>query len=598
MIEGRDTGGEPPRLSVEATMSQSQVSFDGRWYVVEIRHNDLNKYEIVRAKSEYEVREKAAAKLAQWNQAWVKKAALQQAAYAREAAARTKEAKKELAGQRTTEAQAVVGGLDHILADTLSRDDRLNWDGLKDHTRFGKPKPEIPAPTPLPQPSIPPPPVRGDAKYTPQLGLLDHIIAKRKEAKLQRADALYDIDYRVWQQTKESIGKQALADRKDFEQRLAAWRAQVQDAEKQWEAERKQFGEEQARSNATIDQLKEQYLSGSHDAVLAYCNQVLTQSQYPPVLPQPEFGLDYDSETKILVVEYVLPGPEDMPRLKGVKYVQSWDALDEVPLSESVVNSLYDRVVYQIVLRTIHELYEADTINALEAIVFNGWVNSIDKATGQVANACIVSVHAGRSEFLAINLGLVNPKECFRKLKGVGSSELHGLSAVPPVLQMDRNDSRFISSREIAEGMDEGTNLAAMDWEDFEHLIRELFEQEFAQGGGEVKVTQASRDRGVDAVAFDPDPIRGGKIVIQAKRYTNTVDVSAVRDLYGTVVNEGATKGILVTTSNYGPEAYEFAKGKPLTLLTGGNLLSLLEKHGHKARIDLAEAKRLQQEGL
>jgi len=132
-----------------------------------------------------------------------------------------------------------------------------------------------------------------------------------------------------------------------------------------------------------------------------------------------------------------------------------------------------------------------------------------------------------------------------------------------------------------------------MDWEDFEHLIRELFGQEFSNNGGEVKVTQASRDGGVDVVAFDPDPIRGGKIVIQAKRYTNTVGVSAVRDLYGTVMNEGATKGILVTTSDFGPDAYQFAKGKPLTLLNGGNLLHLLEKHGHRARINLNEAKEI-----
>lgn len=108
-----------------------------------------------------------------------------------------------------------------------------------------------------------------------------------------------------------------------------------------------------------------------------------------------------------------------------------------------------------------------------------------------------------------------------------------------------------------------------------------------------MKITQASRDGGVDAVAFDPDPIRGGKIVIQAKRYTNTVGVSFVRDLYGTVMNEGATKGILVTTSDYGPDAYEFDKGKPLTLLNGGNLLRMLVKHGHKAKIDIKEAKKI-----
>lgn len=110
-------------------------------------------------------------------------------------------------------------------------------------------------------------------------------------------------------------------------------------------------------------------------------------------------------------------------------------------------------------------------------------------------------------------------------------------------------------------------------------MVRELFAAELSAAGGEVKVTPASRDGGVDAIAFDPDPIRGGKIVIQAKRYTNPVDVSSVRDLYGTVLNEGATKGILITTSSFEPDAYQFAKGKPLTLLDGGHLLHLLAKH-------------------
>jgi restriction system protein len=156
---------------------------------------------------------------------------------------------------------------------------------------------------------------------------------------------------------------------------------------------------------------------------------------------------------------------------------------------------------------------------------------------------------------------------------------------------MRRDDGRFVTAREIANTLDESMNLAAMDWEDFEHLIRELFEKEFSSTGGQVMVTQASRDAGVDAVVFDPDPIRGGKIVIQAKRYTNTVGVAAVRDLYGTVLNEGATKGVLVTTSDYGPDAYAFAKDKPLVLLNGANLLYLLEKHGHSAKIDIKAAR-------
>ena len=50
--------------------------------------------------------------------------------------------------------------------------------------------------------------------------------------------------------------------------------------------------------------------------------------------------------------------------------------------------------------------------------------------------------------------------------------------------------------------------------QNFQQLVRELFELEFARNGGEVRVTQASRDGGVDAVIFDPDPLRGGKIIV------------------------------------------------------------------------------------
>ena len=135
-----------------------------------------------------------------------------------------------------------------------------------------------------------------------------------------------------------------------------------------------------------------------------------------------------------------------------------------------------------------------------------------------------------------------------------------------------------------------------MDWQEFEQLVRQVLEMEFGKNGGEVRVTQASRDGGVDAVIFDPDPLRGGKIIVQAKRYTNTVPVSAVRDLYGTLINEGASSGILITTSDYGPDSYDFAKDKPLKLLNSGHLLALLQKNGMHGYIDLEEAKRLLKE--
>jgi restriction system protein len=62
--------------------------------------------------------------------------------------------------------------------------------------------------------------------------------------------------------------------------------------------------------------------------------------------------------------------------------------------------------------------------------------------------------------------------------------------------------------------------------------------------------------------------------------------VSAIRDLFGTLQNEGASKGILVTTSGFGKAAFDFAAGKPMELLDGSNLLYLLAEHaGIEAKI-------------
>lgn len=359
--------------------------------------------------------------------------------------------------------------------------------------------------------------------------------------------------------------------------------------------EKKRSREDQLRASyehdhANWEKQLQDYSSGKPKAVLRYCLTTLSKSRYPKQFPR-SGKLHYNASTKMLMVDYQLPAPDDLPTLREVRYVQSRDEFDEKHISDDELRRRYDQVLYQIVLRTLHELLALDKAEVIEAIVFNGFVDSIDPSTGQEVYACIISVMAKKDEFLQINLENVDPKACFKKLKGVGSSKLHSLTPVAPVLVLDREDKRFIEGYKVVDGLQEGDNLAAMDWEDFEHLVRELFEKEFSGPNSEVKVTRASRDGGIDAVVFDPDPLHGGKVVIQAKRYTNTVGVSAVRDLYGSVMNEGANKGILVTTSDYGPDAHQFAKDKPLVLLSGSNLLHLLQKHGHKAYIDLKEAK-------
>jgi len=543
---------------------------------LEVRHDGLNKYRVIRGKDKGEVEEKARVQLVVWEGMWQRKLAAERKALEREQKALDKETKLQLADERTREALEALTEIENILKSSLDAGELFDWESLKEHFEFPEKKPDPPKLQKTPKA-----PVKTDWKYRPQLGLIDKVIGSRKQRRITEAESKFSKDTSAWEEEKQRIITQN-----------AELEAQYQEKLDKWEEEQREFMEKQQQHNSQIDKRSKEYLAMEPYAVADYCEYVLQASEYPEEFPK-QFDLDYNPDTKTLIVEYSLPSIEHVPSLKGVKYVQTRDEFSESFLSATALNALYDSLIYQITLRTIYELYESNTANAIDSVVFNGWVKSIDRSTGQEINPCILSLQAGRAEFSALNLANVDPKACFRNLKGVGSSKLYSLTPVAPILNIDREDSRFIESYAVAGDLGESTNLAAMDWEDFEHLIRELFEKEFSETGGEVKITQASRDRGVDAIAFDPDPIRGGKVVIQAKRYTNTVGVSAVRDLYGTVMNEGATKGILVTTSNYGPDAYEFAKGKPLTLLTGSNLLHLLEKHGHKATIDLKAAKKI-----
>jgi restriction system protein len=549
-------------------------------YTVEVKHEGLNKYHAFRGPDARILQERANALADRWREEFARKEAADAHRSARARSAQAKEAKKALAAEKSAEAQAEHDRLSTLLESALKAASAIDWEKLKNKTPFREVKPVLAA-----EPARPSEPRADDSVFAPAISFLDRLIASRRARKEAAARERFDAACSRWRDE---------CARVEAECEQAKQRHVV--AVSEWEAKKAAYAAERAVENSRVDERRDTYLSRNADAIADYCESVLNNSSYPSYFPG-DFELDYVEATKTLIVDYQLPPKEEIPRTQEVRYVQSKDEFKEVPIADAQFNKLYDSVLYQIALRSVHELLTADVVGALDAVAFNGWVKSIDPATGKETTGCILSLLVGRKEFEAINLAAVEPKACFKSLKGVASSALHSLTPIAPVLQMDKADRRFIDSYGVVGSLGDETNLASIPWEDFEHLIREIFEQEFAQAGGEVKVTQASRDGGVDAVAFDPDPIRGGKIVIQAKRYTHTVGVAAVRDLYGTVHNEGATKGILVTTSDYGPDAYEFARGKPLTLLSGSNLLHLLAKHGHRARIDLVEARRLAANG-
>ncbi len=89
----------------------------------------------------------------------------------------------------------------------------------------------------------------------------------------------------------------------------------------------------------------------------------------------------------------------------------------------------------------------------------------------------------------------------------------------------------------------------------FEELIAELF----CGFGYEVELTQQTRDGGKDIIAVRRNEVLV-KYLIECKRPDSGgyVSVGAVRELYGVKTSEGATKGIMVTTAYFSPDAKMF----------------------------------------
>jgi restriction system protein len=353
---------------------------------------------------------------------------------------------------------------------------------------------------------------------------------------------------------------------------------------RQFQANREAFVKRTKEKDEEIDQLKNGYKSLDPGAVVTYNTMVLERSKYPPNFPR-DFRLAYAKESKELIVDRELPTPGVVPIEKEWRYIKSKDEVEQKPRKPVECKELYQDVIASLALRTCHEVFAADQGKTIDVVVFNGSLRTLDPATGNNIRPCLISLRVTKERFQKIKLASIDKLVCLRNLGAQVSPRPSEIQAVKPIVEFDMIDKRFVDQTNILADLESRPNLMDLNPFEFEHLIANLF----SQIGLETKLTQSSRDGGVDAVAFDMRPVIGGKVVIQAKRYKNTVGVSAVRDLYGTMLNEGANKGILVTTSGYGPDAFEFAKDKPIELIAGGQLLFLLEQVGVKARIIFPE---------
>src|SRR5207245_6554787 len=132
--------------------------------------------------------------------------------------------------------------------------------------------------------------------------------------------------------------------------------------------------------HAEIDRFQQDVLAGSPQAIVEYFTMVLAVTSYPKDFPQ-HAKLAYVPESRQLVVEYDLPPFEIVPEVSSYRYVKARDSVTETTRPVAQRKALYASVIAQVTLRTLYELFKADRMKHLDMIVFNGYVDSIDKGT-------------------------------------------------------------------------------------------------------------------------------------------------------------------------------------------------------------------------
>ncbi|MBR7827943.1 restriction endonuclease [Actinospica sp. MGRD01-02] len=372
------------------------------------------------------------------------------------------------------------------------------------------------------------------------------------EAALARARAAYEADWHRASQLES-----------DRLQKLAAYHSEFQ----QW------VSREQARveeHNRAMDDVAARYGYGDDDGVLQFFSVVASNDRWPESFPIQRRAA-WDAARGELVVAWQLPGMQVVPESSRFRYVKSTDQEKSIDRPAAERRVLYRDLLAQCALRTAYRFFSADYAQRLKSLVFTGFIRAVDPVTGREAEFPLVSVAIQRDALAAVDLRHADPVSCVEEFGG-------RLAAKPDQLQVivPHRLPESVRGGQLRDGEGDDIDLLEMDPLEFEKLVATLFKCR----GYDVMTTSRSGDSGVDVFAVDRDPLTGGKIAIQVKRYRKTVNPAVVRELYGTVIAHGAAKGILVTTSGFGPDSRSFADELPLKLIDGPELVQLLREQG------------------
>jgi len=149
-------------------------------------------------------------------------------------------------------------------------------------------------------------------------------------------------------------------------------------------------------------------------------------------------------------------------------------------------------------------------------------------------------------------------------------SQLAWLFAIPFLFAGAASAGRQLVLGRLLVRQSDLESIRALSWLQFEYLVGEAFRRQgyvVEERGG------STPDGGVDLDLWKS----GKKTVVQCKRWkSKQVGVNIVRELYGVMTSEGADEAVVVSSGDYTKEARKFANSKPIRLIDGKQLFSMI----------------------
>lgn len=300
--------------------------------------------------------------------------------------------------------------IDGLLAATMGVDDYVDLEAMKtaqvQHPRFDPGPLATPSPL-LPALVYPPQPVYQEPPAPTGLGSAFGGRKKHEEATA-RARADFDAAQRQWHAyaTRMHADYVTATQRRDTaeEERTRKLAA----AQAVYMKECRDREEQAAERNAALNTLINELAFDVESAINEYVDIVLSNSVYPESFPA-SYDHEFNLHTRELTLTVHISAPSMLPAVKEYRYVRVTDEITATPLTAKAQKDRYASAVWQVAVRTIHEVFEADRSRKIRTIALTVATRGINPATGLEQPVPLVIAAADRDTFSQFDLTNVVP---------------------------------------------------------------------------------------------------------------------------------------------------------------------------------------------